>query len=145
MEAWAGCWYAANPSAHEILKNVDVAYVLAFGIIMLNTDLHNDQVQKKMTIDDFVKNMKGINDGGNVEREFLNQYLVQLKQSKLESNTILQAGKLVMKKQSSRQLMHGIASSDGSAVLQKRLLQHPLVADNNLQCEPALLSEKCFV
>ena len=47
MEAWAGSWYAANPSAHEILKNVDVAYVLAFGIIMLNTDLHNDQVQKK--------------------------------------------------------------------------------------------------
>ena len=71
MEAWAACWYAANPEAQIVLKNVDVAYVLAFGIIMLNTDLHNDQVQKKMTIEDFVKNMKGINDGGNVKREFL--------------------------------------------------------------------------
>ena len=53
---------------------------------------------KKMTIDDFVKNMKGINDGGNVEREFLESIFSAIEANKLESNTIQQAGKLAMKK-----------------------------------------------
>ncbi len=39
-------------------KASDAAYLLSFSIIMLNTDLHNDNIRpdRKMKIDDFVKN-----------------------------------------------------------------------------------------
>ena len=73
MSCFAKYWFTANPKANDILKNQDVAYVLAFSIIMLNTDLHNDQVQDKMTVDQFVKNNRGINDGEDVERAFLSE------------------------------------------------------------------------
>ena len=40
-----------NPS---YLKNADIAYYISFSIIMLNTDLHREEVDKKMTCKEFV-------------------------------------------------------------------------------------------
>eukprot|EP00951_Prasinocladus_malaysianus_P011687 scaffold86641_cov19-Prasinocladus_malaysianus.AAC.1 len=37
-----------------VFKNADAAYLLAFAIIMLNTDLHNPMVDEKMSMEDFV-------------------------------------------------------------------------------------------
>ena len=37
----------------------DVAYVLAYSVVMLNTDAHNPQVKKKMTKADFVRDERG--------------------------------------------------------------------------------------
>lgn len=39
-------------------KAADAAYLLSFSIIMLNTDLHNDNIRpdRKMTVNDFVRN-----------------------------------------------------------------------------------------
>lgn len=50
---------------------VDSAYVLAYSVILLNTDAHNPQVKKRMTKADFLKNNRGINDGGDLPEEFL--------------------------------------------------------------------------
>jgi brefeldin A-inhibited guanine nucleotide-exchange protein len=38
---------------------------------MLNTDAHNPQVKHRMTMSDFIKNNRGINDGANLPEEFL--------------------------------------------------------------------------
>ena len=41
----------------EDLINADVVYCLSFAIVMLNTDLHNNNLKEetKMTLGDFVK------------------------------------------------------------------------------------------
>ncbi|KIL70092.1 hypothetical protein M378DRAFT_156145 [Amanita muscaria Koide BX008] len=51
--------------------NADAAYVLAYSVIMLNTDAYNPQVKKRMTKADFIKNNRGINDGQDLPEEFL--------------------------------------------------------------------------
>jgi Sec7-like guanine-nucleotide exchange factor len=38
----------------------DAAYTLAFAAIMLNTDLHNPRVKRKMTCAEFSRNMHGV-------------------------------------------------------------------------------------
>ncbi|KAJ0402624.1 hypothetical protein ATCC90586_010863 [Pythium insidiosum] len=70
MEAFAKQFYAQCASSGP-LADADAAYVLAFSIIMLNTDLHSDQIAKKMTLDEFVRNNRGINAGQDLPAEYL--------------------------------------------------------------------------
>ncbi|KAF9009101.1 hypothetical protein BDQ17DRAFT_1349527 [Cyathus striatus] len=51
--------------------NADTAYVLAYSVILLNTDAHNPQIKKRMTKQDFIKNNRGINDGSDLPEELL--------------------------------------------------------------------------
>ena len=46
MEKFAAHYVSCNPDA---FKSADVAYVLAYSVIMLNTDAHNPQVKVKMS------------------------------------------------------------------------------------------------
>ena len=46
MEKFAERFVNCNPDA---FKSADVAYVLAYSVIMLNTDAHNPQVKNKMS------------------------------------------------------------------------------------------------
>ena len=57
-----------NPNA---FANADTAYVLAYSVIMLNTDLHSTQVVKRMTKQDFIRNNRGINDNADLPDEYL--------------------------------------------------------------------------
>ena len=52
-------------------SSADTAYVLAYSVIMLNTDQHNTQVKKKMTKQDFIKNNRGIDEGKDLPLELL--------------------------------------------------------------------------
>ena len=54
-----------------LFANADTAYILAFSVIMLNTDAHNKNMKHKMTKSEFVKNNRGINDGKDLPEEFL--------------------------------------------------------------------------
>ncbi|KAJ7904490.1 Sec7-domain-containing protein [Mycena olivaceomarginata] len=51
--------------------NADAAYVLAYSVILLNTDHYNPQVKKRMTKADFIKNNRGINDNADLPEQFL--------------------------------------------------------------------------
>ena len=51
VERFAERYCENNPS---IFKSTDAAYVLSFAIVMLNTDAHNPQVEKKMSKAEFV-------------------------------------------------------------------------------------------
>ncbi|PIN20402.1 Guanine nucleotide exchange factor [Handroanthus impetiginosus] len=52
MEKFAERYCADNP---DLFKNADTAYVLAYAVIMLNTDAHNPMVWPKMSKSDFVR------------------------------------------------------------------------------------------
>lgn len=56
------------------IRTADAAYVLAFSIIMLNTDLHSPQVRKRMTLEDYSRNLKGVNDN----KDFAPEYIVSV-------------------------------------------------------------------
>ncbi|GMK55656.1 hypothetical protein CspeluHIS016_0207120 [Cutaneotrichosporon spelunceum] len=49
----------------------DAAYVLAYSVIMLNTDQHNPQNRKRMTVEDYRRNLRGVNDGKDFDPEYL--------------------------------------------------------------------------
>lgn len=68
MLKFASRYLLHNP---EVFANADCAYVLAYSTIMLNTDLHNPQIKKRMTRQEFIKNNRGINDGKNLEESVL--------------------------------------------------------------------------
>ena len=59
MEKFAEKFTQDNSSRYA--NNADAAFVLAFAVIMLNTDLHSPQIKKKMTMEEFVKLGRGIN------------------------------------------------------------------------------------
>lgn len=68
MLKFAERYLTGNPNA---FANADTAYVLAYSVIMLNTDQHSGKVQKRMTPEDFIKNNRGINDGQDLPPEYL--------------------------------------------------------------------------
>ncbi|KAF1780031.1 Guanine nucleotide exchange factor, N-terminal [Phytophthora cactorum] len=70
MEAFSKQFYLQAGSSGP-LADADAAFVLAFSIIMLNTDLHSDHIAKKMTIEEFIRNNRGINAGQDLPTEYL--------------------------------------------------------------------------
>ncbi|CAI5471145.1 unnamed protein product [Closterium sp. Yama58-4] len=72
LEAFAERYYAQAPAAYGF-ANHDVAYVLSYSVIMLNTDLYNGQVRRKMTEEEFIRNNRKINDGKDLPRELLSE------------------------------------------------------------------------
>ncbi|KAK7440220.1 GDP/GTP exchange factor for ARF [Stygiomarasmius scandens] len=67
-ETFASVYFDAGPAG---VKNQDAVYVLAYSIIMLNTDLHNPQVRKRMSFEEYQRNLRGVNDGSDFAPEFL--------------------------------------------------------------------------
>jgi len=70
MEKFAERYCKLNDT-DGIFANADTAYVLAYSLIMLNTDAHSSQIKKKMTQQEFVNMNRGINDGGDLPQTFL--------------------------------------------------------------------------
>ena len=68
MLKFAERYTAGNPGT---FANADTAYILAFSVILLNTDAHNPQVKKPMTQAEFIKNNRGIDDGKDLDEQFL--------------------------------------------------------------------------
>ncbi|KAL6648463.1 hypothetical protein ACP70R_012687 [Stipagrostis hirtigluma subsp. patula] len=68
MEKFAERYCKCNPKA---FSSADTAYVLAYSVIMLNTDAHNPMVKNKMSPEDFIRNNRGIDDGKDLPEEFM--------------------------------------------------------------------------
>ncbi len=49
----------------KVLPDGDAMFVLSFSIIMLNTDLHNPNIKKPMTLEDYQRNLRGCHKGKN--------------------------------------------------------------------------------
>ncbi|KAI9362470.1 hypothetical protein DFJ73DRAFT_620704 [Zopfochytrium polystomum] len=80
MLKFAERFHNDNPNK---FATADTAYVLAFSVIMLNSDQHNPQVKKRMTKADFLKNNSGIDDGKNLDPEFLGSIFDDIKTNEI--------------------------------------------------------------
>lgn len=76
--------YFDNAEPSEIIDK-DAVFVLTYAIIMLNTDLYNPNVknQKRMTVDDFAKNLRGVNGGGNFDQQYLQDIYDAIKNAEI--------------------------------------------------------------
>uniref|UniRef100_A0A1I7YFG3 SEC7 domain-containing protein n=1 Tax=Steinernema glaseri TaxID=37863 RepID=A0A1I7YFG3_9BILA len=73
MQVFSQRYCKCNPSSSAVQCGPDAIYILAFAIIMLNTDLHSPSVKQanKMKMEDFIKNIQGTKDGLLLERDLL--------------------------------------------------------------------------
>jgi brefeldin A-inhibited guanine nucleotide-exchange protein len=70
MLKFAERYLSGNPNS---FANADTAYVLAYSVILLNTDQHSSKMKgPRMTKEDFIKNNRGINDNQDLPDEYLN-------------------------------------------------------------------------
>ena len=83
MEKFASRYCGCNPN-QGIFANADTAYVLAFSVIMLTTDLHSPQVKNKMTKEQYIKMNRGINDGEDLPPEYLSAIYDEIAQSEIK-------------------------------------------------------------
>ncbi|KAE8375976.1 hypothetical protein BDV26DRAFT_266548 [Aspergillus bertholletiae] len=69
MLKFAERYTTQNPNA---FANADTAYVLAYSVILLNTDLHSSKMKgRRMSKEEFIKNNRGINDNQDLPEEYL--------------------------------------------------------------------------
>ncbi|KAK9667084.1 hypothetical protein RND81_14G231700 [Saponaria officinalis] len=83
MEKFAERYCKCNPNS---FKSADTAYVLAYSVIMLNTDAHNNMVKDKMTKADFIRNNRGIDDGKDLPEEYLGAIYDQIVKNEIKMN-----------------------------------------------------------
>ncbi|KQJ93806.1 brefeldin A-inhibited guanine nucleotide-exchange protein 1 isoform X1 [Brachypodium distachyon] len=75
MEKFAERYCKCNPNS---FTSADTAYVLAYSVIMLNTDAHNMMVKDKMSKSDFIRNNRGIDDGKDLPEAYLSTLYDQI-------------------------------------------------------------------
>ncbi len=71
---------------------IEAAYVLAYSVILLNTDAHNPQIKRRMTKADFLKNNTKINDGGDLPDELLSQIYDDIVGNEIRMKDEVEAG-----------------------------------------------------
>ena len=78
LSTFARCFFEDNAgdSRYCPFSCEDAVFILSFSIIMLNTDLHkhgkgNTKNKKMMSRDEYVKNLKGAQDGDEISKEYL--------------------------------------------------------------------------
>jgi Sec7-like guanine-nucleotide exchange factor len=58
-------------TSNGLFASADTAYVLAYSVIMLTTDLHSPQVKSKMTKEQYIRLNRGISDSKDLPEEYL--------------------------------------------------------------------------
>lgn len=81
MEKFAERYCKCNPSS---FTSADTAYVLAYSVIMLNTDAHNNMVKDKMSKADFIRNNRGIDDGKDLPEVYLESLYDQIVKNEIK-------------------------------------------------------------
>ncbi|CAL8073990.1 unnamed protein product [Orchesella dallaii] len=90
MESFSRRYGVCNPQVVSQFRNgADTVFVLAFAIVMLNTDLHTPHLKqdRRMKLEDFIKNLRGIDDGGDIDREILVGIYERIKQSEFKTGS----------------------------------------------------------
>lgn len=124
MEKFAEHWYNSNgqPFASE-----DAAFLLAYGIIMLNVDQHNHNVKRvtnPMTLEQFKKNLLGGNGAeGNFDETMLEEIYSAIKNEEIvmpaEQSGMLKENylwKVLLKRGSSTDSLYLRVGNDGESV-----------------------------
>ncbi|EDW47538.1 Golgi-specific brefeldin A-resistance guanine nucleotide exchange factor 1 isoform X1 [Drosophila sechellia] len=83
LEHFSDHWHKQN---QDPFANVDAAFRLAYAIIMLNMDQHNSNAKRlnvPMTLEDFTKNLRGLNGGEDFDQEMLAQVFNAIKNEEI--------------------------------------------------------------
>ncbi|KAI5457216.1 hypothetical protein BGZ63DRAFT_395640 [Mariannaea sp. PMI_226] len=76
--------YCASDYPDEV-ANADAVYILTYAIILLNTDQHNPNLTslKRMTVEDFSRNLRGQNNGENFTPGYLQTIFDSIKSNEI--------------------------------------------------------------
>ncbi|KAJ7335327.1 hypothetical protein JRQ81_013268 [Phrynocephalus forsythii] len=74
-------YHHCNPNT---ISTQDGVHCLTCAIMLLNTDLHGHNIGKKMSCQEFIANLQGMNEGKDFPREFLKALYNSIKNEKLE-------------------------------------------------------------
>uniref|UniRef100_A0A671LGG1 PH and SEC7 domain-containing protein 3-like n=1 Tax=Sinocyclocheilus anshuiensis TaxID=1608454 RepID=A0A671LGG1_9TELE len=74
-------YYQCNPT---VFTAQDGVHCLTCALMLLNTDLHGPNIGKKMTCQEFINNLDGLNGGQDFPRELLKSLYNSIKNEKLE-------------------------------------------------------------
>lgn len=76
--------YCADDTPNDV-ANKDGVFILTYAIIILNTDQHNPNLKstKRMSFEDFSRNLRGQNDGQNFSVEFLRAIFDSIKSNEI--------------------------------------------------------------
>ncbi|KAL3245191.1 hypothetical protein MRX96_018323 [Rhipicephalus microplus] len=73
VEVFSHRYARCNPDVVAKLASPDTLFVLAFSVVLLNTDLHTPSVKadKRMKLEDYVRNLRGVDEGQDLDRDML--------------------------------------------------------------------------
>lgn len=74
-------FHHCNP---RVFPSVDSVHTLTCAIMLLNTDLHGQNIGKSMSCQEFITNLNGLRDGGNFPKELLKALYWSIRSEKLE-------------------------------------------------------------
>ncbi|KAJ3094625.1 GDP/GTP exchange factor for ARF [Phlyctochytrium planicorne] len=84
LECFASAYFAATQNTpHHEIADESSTFVLAFSIILLNTDQHNPQVRRRMTKDDFKRNTRGCNNKSDFDPEYLGKIYDAIRENEI--------------------------------------------------------------
>ncbi|XP_016051060.1 PREDICTED: PH and SEC7 domain-containing protein 3 [Miniopterus natalensis] len=74
-------YFYCNP---DTIASQDGVHCLTCAMMLLNTDLHGHNIGKKMTCQEFIANLQGVNEGGDFSKDLLKALYNSIKNEKLE-------------------------------------------------------------
>uniref|UniRef100_A0A8C4QA44 IQ motif and Sec7 domain ArfGEF 1b n=2 Tax=Eptatretus burgeri TaxID=7764 RepID=A0A8C4QA44_EPTBU len=88
IEAFSQRFCVCNPGVVRQFQNPDTMFILAFAVVLLNTDMYspNVKLERKMKLEDFVKNLRGVDDGADIPREMLVGIYERIRECELKTN-----------------------------------------------------------
>ncbi|CAM9871040.1 unnamed protein product [Lampetra fluviatilis] len=88
IEAFSQRYCVCNSVLLRQFRNPDTIFILAFAIILLNTDRYSPNVkaERKMKLEDFIKNLRGVDDGKDIPREMLLNIYDRISKKELKTN-----------------------------------------------------------
>ncbi|KAM5175270.1 IQ motif and SEC7 domain-containing protein 3 [Callospermophilus lateralis] len=88
IEAFSQRYCMCNPEVVQQFHNPDTIFILAFAIILLNTDMYSPNIKpdRKMMLEDFIRNLRGVDDGADIPRELVVGIYERIQQKELKSN-----------------------------------------------------------
>ncbi|KAL4660212.1 IQ motif and SEC7 domain-containing protein 3-like isoform X1 [Arapaima gigas] len=88
IEAFSQRYCMCNPDIVQQFHNPDTIFILAFAIILLNTDMYSPNIKpdRKMMLEDFIRNLRGVDDGADIPRDMVVGIYERIQQRELRSN-----------------------------------------------------------
>uniref|UniRef100_A0A8C6TEI1 IQ motif and Sec7 domain ArfGEF 3a n=1 Tax=Neogobius melanostomus TaxID=47308 RepID=A0A8C6TEI1_9GOBI len=88
IEAFSQRYCMCNPDIVQQFHNPDTIFILAFAIILLNTDMYSPNIKpdRKMLLEDFIRNLRGVDDGADIPRDMVVGIYERIQLRELRSN-----------------------------------------------------------